>query len=441
MVGDSPDTSAGGSAAQLPPTPRPTPETPAAPALRIGDAERHRVIGELRTQVGDGRLTLDEFAERADQVWRATTALELAPVLADLPAVPTTVSPPAGPVRPASALGPEAATMPTRGRRSIVAVMSGTRVRGRWHVAPQITVTAFWGSAHVDLRDAIFMSPVVDINAVAIMGSITVTVPEGIPVELDGTVLMGGCHNRTPADLVLPGAPVVRVHAMGMWADIDVRSRPSGVTEVPSELAPPPTTPEPPDATRPAPGPAAVADRTRPDPAAAPRALPTGTLTMLFTDIVGSTPLVEELGDQRWSQVMRDHDTAVRAVVASHAGTVVKVEGDGYLIVFVSARQAVLAALGLQRAVQDLDHDLPGRRLAIRTGLHTGEVVAQEGDVFGRNVIAAARIAAEAAPGQVLVSSLTKELVDSSGDLSFDEGREIELRGLARPWRIHTVRS
>lgn len=440
MVGDSPDTSAGGSAAQLPPTPRPTPET-SAPALRIGDAERHRVIGELRTQVGDGRLSLDEFAERADQVWRATTALELAPVLADLPAVPTTVSPPAGPVRPAPALGPEAATMPTRGRRSIVAVMSGTRVRGRWHVAPQITVTAFWGSAHVDLRDAIFMSPVVDINAVAIMGSITVTVPEGIPVELDGTVLMGGCHNRTPADLVLPGAPVVRVHAMGMWADIDVRSRPSGVTEVPSELAPPPTTPEPPDATRPAPGPAAVADRTRPDPAAAPRALPTGTLTMLFTDIVGSTPLVEELGDQRWSQVMRDHDTAVRAVVASHAGTVVKGEGDGYLIVFVSARQAVLAALGLQRAVQDLDHDLPGRRLAIRTGLHTGEVVAQEGDVFGRNVIAAARIAAEAAPGQVLVSSLTKELVDSSGDLSFDEGREIELRGLARPWRIHTVRS
>ena len=75
----------------------------------------------------------------------------------------------------------------------------------------------------------------------------------------------------------------------------------------------------------------------------------------------------------------------------------------------------------------------------LRAGLHTGEVVQRDGDVFGRNVIAAARIASEAHAGQVLVSALTKELVESSGDLSFSDGVEVSLRGLARPWTVHEV--
>ena len=165
-----------------------------------------------------------------------------------------------------------------------------------------------------------------------------------------------------------------------------------------------------------------------------PLDLPEGTLTMLFTDIVDSTSAAERLGDQRWAAVLEHHDRTVRAVVAGHHGTVVKGSGDGYLIVFASARQAVLAAIAIQRATASPAAAGPEGPIVLRAGLHTGEVVQRDGDVFGRNVIAAARIASEAHAGQVLVSALTKELVESSGDLSFSDGVEVSLRGLARPW-------
>ena len=90
-------------------------------------------------------------------------------------------------------------------------------------------------------------------------------------------------------------------------------------------------------------------DRSSPS-SSVPLDLPEGTLTMLFTDIVDSTSAAERLGDQRWAAVLEHHDRTVRAVVAGHHGTVVKGSGDGYLIVFASARQAVLAAIAIQRA-------------------------------------------------------------------------------------------
>jgi class 3 adenylate cyclase len=172
-----------------------------------------------------------------------------------------------------------------------------------------------------------------------------------------------------------------------------------------------------------------------------PTDLPEGTLTMLFTDIVDSTSAAEAMGDQRWAAVLGHHDRTVRTVVAGHNGAVVKGSGDGYLIVFASARQAVLAAIAIQRATASADAAGPEGPIVLRAGLHTGEVVQRDGDVFGRNVIAAARIASEARAGQVLVSALTKELVESSGDLAFSDGVEVSLRGLARPWTLHEVHS
>jgi class 3 adenylate cyclase len=467
------------------------------PEMRIGDAERQAVIDQLRIHTGAGRLTLDEFSERADAAWRAMTASELAPLLADLPAPrpdppsgpppwpppapsgravpppPAAPAPPAAPTVGAPPAAPAPATVGT-GQRSLVAIMSGNHMKGRWEVAPNLSAFAMWGNVRIDLRQAIIRSQVVDIRATVLMGGIDVIVPEGIPVEVTGLVIMGGASNRVRGELAMPGAPLVRVHVAGLWGGVDVRSKPN-----PRAKAEPPD-----DDHRDARGrrdfkaefkrdlqrdiqrsireaqrevhrslhthPADRRPRGRDrhaepeDPptgplARAPKDLPEGTLTMLFTDIVNSTEFAERLGDQRWAAVLEHHDRTVRAIVAGHGGTVVKGSGDGYLIVFPSARQAVLAAIAIQRATGSVDGAGPEGPILLRAGLHTGEVVQRDGDVFGRNVIAASRIASQAEAGQVLVSSLTKELVESSGDLSFSDGVEMSLRGLARPWTVHEV--
>jgi class 3 adenylate cyclase len=75
----------------------------------------------------------------------------------------------------------------------------------------------------------------------------------------------------------------------------------------------------------------------------------------------------------------------------------------------------------------------------VRIGLHTGEIVDVDGDVFGQNVVAAVRIADQAVPGEVVVSGLTRDLTASGGDLAFGPGREVTLKGLSEPWRVHRV--
>ncbi|MBX3314567.1 MAG: DUF1707 domain-containing protein [Actinobacteria bacterium] len=419
-------------------SPAPTPGE-----LRIGDRERQEVVDRLRLAVGSGHLTLDEFAERVDAALRATTASELRPVVADLPgSAPGSLADAATPTTDRDtdrAVAPDAIRpSPTGARSSVVAIMSGSHTRGRWRVAPVVRAFAFWGSATVDLRHALIETAVVDIHATAVMGGVTVIVPEGIPVELDGFVLMGGASNRTRLDGVLPGAPTIRVHASGLWGGVDVRTKRSKADRAKSERSKSerstaqPSTPgrEASDTLRAV---ASALDEVAVPSTRAPEGpgvdLPEGTLTIMFTDIVDSTASVEAMGDQRWSNVVAAHDRTLRAAVGARGGTVVKGNGDGYLVVFPSARQAVLAGL----EVRD------GAAVPLRIGLHTGEVVRQDGDVYGRNVIAASRIAGVAGPGEVVVSALTKDLVDSAGDLLFSEGRSVELKGLAQPWTVHEV--
>lgn len=463
------------------------PSRPPTDEPRIGDRERQVVVDRLREAVGSGHLTLDEFAERVEDAWRAVVPSELAPLVQDLPGgVPPSVpSAPSTATSTTTATSRPAASQPAgalpRARSSVIGVMSGATTRGRWRVAREVKACAFWGSACVDLRDALFDGPVVDIQAKAIMGGVSVIVPEGIPVEMDGWVLMGGTSNRAKLDGILPGAPLVRVHACGLWGGVEVRTKARrgtrdhqdlhvpGVPAVPSVpsidvrtgVPAPPTlfTPPPPPATPTPPTPPATATRTggashRPDGRQNGRSngrrhsshdshasngsngsngsndLPEGTLTIMFTDIVDSTAVVESVGDQRWSEVVAEHDRIVRAVVAARGGTTVKGNGDGHLVVFPSARQAVLAGIEVRDAAA----------VDLRVGLHTGEVVRQDGDVYGLNVIAASRITGAAEPGQVVVSALTKDLVESSGDLAFSTGRTVDLKGLAQPWRIHEAR-
>jgi class 3 adenylate cyclase len=150
-----------------------------------------------------------------------------------------------------------------------------------------------------------------------------------------------------------------------------------------------------------------------------------GTVTILFTDIEGSTALNEQLGDERWSRVLKMHDRSVRETVAAHGGTTVERIGDGCMLAFPSARRAIECAIALQRGSDELADDI---RFRIRIGAHTGEPIREAGVFYGRDVAYAARVGALAVGGEILVSSLVKELC-AGGSFTFAQPREVELKG------------
>lgn len=156
-------------------------------------------------------------------------------------------------------------------------------------------------------------------------------------------------------------------------------------------------------------------------------------LTVVFTDIEGSTALTERLGDERWVEVLSAHDAAVRRALHDHGGIEVKTVGDGFMAVFTRAAAAVWAGLEAQRLVAALPvPELPGG-LRLRVGAHTGPVIRRAGDVLGRNVHVARRIASEAVPGQVLVSSPLKMLAEQDLGLEAGAPRTVRLRGISEP--------
>ena len=169
-----------------------------------------------------------------------------------------------------------------------------------------------------------------------------------------------------------------------------------------------------------------------------PHAAPDGTVTLLFTDIVGSTPLNERLGDQRWMELLKEHNTIVREHVSAHQGYEVKTEGDGFMLAFSSARRAAECAIAIQRAFAERN-ETAEEKIEVRAGLHTGEAIQDDGDFYGKHVNLAARIASQATGGQILVSSLLKELTDSGGDIEFDGGTEVELKGLTGTQRVFAI--
>ena len=170
-----------------------------------------------------------------------------------------------------------------------------------------------------------------------------------------------------------------------------------------------------------------------------PQVSPEGTVTILFNDIVGSTAMAERLGDQRWQEVLHVHNEIIREKIAAQQGFEVKSQGDGFMIAFSSARRAILCAIDMQRAFAVYSEINPDEAIKVRIGLHTGEVIKEGEDFFGKNVILAARISAQAGDEEILVSSLLKQITESSGDLQFDEGRELELKGLSGTYGVHAV--
>jgi class 3 adenylate cyclase len=161
----------------------------------------------------------------------------------------------------------------------------------------------------------------------------------------------------------------------------------------------------------------------------APNAAPDGTVTLMFSDIVDSTPLNERLGDTAWMALLREHGAIVEREVAAHRGHVVKTMGDGFMVAFSSAREGLRCAIALQQdfAARNTAADEP---IEARIGLHTGEVVHDRGDFFGKHVNLAARIGASASGGEILVSSLLAQLVEPSGEFRLEARAARAFKGL-----------
>lgn len=163
---------------------------------------------------------------------------------------------------------------------------------------------------------------------------------------------------------------------------------------------------------------------------------PDGAVTLLFTDIEDSTGMMERVGERRAYEIFRDHSAVVRALAEKHGGSVVKSQGDGFMIVFPSAHAGLHCALAMQRAVASRDAEPP---LRIRIGLHTGFVIADAGDFFGRNVVLAARIADHASGGEVLVSGALREYTQTDPSFSFESLGELRFKGLLGEQAVYCV--
>jgi class 3 adenylate cyclase len=171
---------------------------------------------------------------------------------------------------------------------------------------------------------------------------------------------------------------------------------------------------------------------------AAPSREPGGLVTILFTDVEGSTALTQRLGDARARDVLREHERIVREALQAHGGAEVKALGDGFMASFGSATRALECAIAMQRAFA-AHSESAKEPIRVRVGLNAGEPIAEAEDLFGTAVNLAARIAAQAQGGEIMASDVVRQLVAGKGFLFADRG-EVALRGFEDPVRLYEVR-
>ncbi|AYY14346.1 DUF1707 and DUF2154 domain-containing protein [Actinobacteria bacterium YIM 96077] len=226
----------------------PTPESEVprveSPAdLRCSDVDRERVAEALRQAAGEGRLTLTELEERLDAVYRARTYGDLQPITRDLPQGPYPIPGAAGPNVPGAA-GPNWQGQPALHPRpadpvprqpdghqpadqvqkeQINAILSDEKRDGRWEVPRRLDVVPLIGSVELDFTDAIVRSPEVEIRVGAVLGSVTVIVPEGIDVRMDSITNILGERKMKLDRPVTQGAPVCRISGFIVLGEITVR--------------------------------------------------------------------------------------------------------------------------------------------------------------------------------------------------------------------------
>jgi adenylate cyclase len=169
------------------------------------------------------------------------------------------------------------------------------------------------------------------------------------------------------------------------------------------------------------------------------RVTPDGRVVILFSDIEESTALNERIGDRAWVKLISSHDKLISGLVQRRSGHVVKSQGDGYMIAFARAEQAVRCGIDVQHALHKEAEHKRHEEIRVRIGIHMGRSVRRGDDLFGRNVAMAARVAAEALGGQILVSEPVRNALTNCDDIRFDEGHDVELKGFSGRYRLFAV--
>ena len=421
---------------------------------RVSDSDRNQTVAQLREHVVVGRLTLDEFSERVGRALEARTRGDLATTLANLPDL----------------AAPQSESVRRRPRRWFVAVMSGSQAKGRWRISGRTTAVAVMGSCQMDLRHAEIDGPEIVITAITFWGGITVTVPEGFDVELEGFSFMGGRDLKLRNAPLVPGSPRIRVRGFAIMGGIDVRSRPlrtgreiaaSIVEHVVGSVSISP------DLARSSGGPIDLDalgreikeqvrahrhagrrnrhDAESPTPHQEAAAVPErpiggeGTVTILFSDMVDYAGMTERLGDQLSRVLLRAHHGIVREALQRHGGREIKVQGDGFMVAFGGVARALRCAAEMQRAFLTYSAINGDRPIRVHIGVHTGELMEEDDDFLGHTVIVASRLSGAAEPGEILVSALSAQLVERTEEFRFIDRRETLLKGLTRPQHVATL--
>jgi class 3 adenylate cyclase len=463
------------------PDQNPRPAQAGPPDQRVSDADRDRTVTMLREHVGAGRLTLDEFSDRMGRALQATTRGDLDAVMVDLPSETIPL--------------PEQSVTPRKARRWHIAVLSGHQTKGRWRIGGKTTAVAVMGGCDLDLRRAEIEGPEIEITAVAFWGGVQIIVPEGFDVELRGFSFMGGRSLRTRDVPIVPGSPRIVVKGFAVMGGVDVKSRSRSrssrsrrefgasvadaalgmaadaiesagtrpgtenydLSEIGREIrrqfkvdsravrhdarrdarAARRSQPPWPPATPARPGTASGSPARSSPPASSSREpaepiLTDGTVTILFCDMVDYAGMTERVGDHVSRRLLLDEHHIVRDALARHSGREIKVQGDGFMLAFPGVARALRCAIEIQRGTVAYVPPPGGEPISVHIGVHTGDAVVEDDDYLGLTVIVASRLADAAGPGEILVSSLSEQLVAGSGEFMFMGHQETQLKGMAR---------
>ncbi len=177
------------------------------PELRASDADRERVVGQLREGSAQGRLTLEEFSDRVAKAYAARTGADLAVLVRDLPAAASATT---------------AAVARRRPRRFTIAAFGNVQRTGRWRMAGSGFVAVAFADADIDLRQAELDGPVASLTAFVLFGNVDVYVPEGVDVDLSGIAVFGHRREFGSELPVPPGAPLLRVRIVSLFGTGDV---------------------------------------------------------------------------------------------------------------------------------------------------------------------------------------------------------------------------
>jgi class 3 adenylate cyclase len=160
-------------------------------------------------------------------------------------------------------------------------------------------------------------------------------------------------------------------------------------------------------------------------------------ITILFTDVQGSTQLRSRHGDRIADEILHDHEGIVRRAIGEHGGVEAAFLGDGFMATFDTPADGLRCAIAIQQALQRYGWDNPDRRIRVRIGLHRGEAVERDGTLYGQAVNTASRVMSEAAGGQILVTAAVRDPVEGAEGFSFVDRGLYWLRGCPDRWRLY----